>query len=131
MALYRHQLPPSASHEEGFPFSADVLPLDTTLSSELSPNKAFLYRSKSVFLAQNITLPAACPGCPLGSTAKPCLTQGYQSLWLVGRTGMEHSHPPRQTFWLTAWFEMTVLIPHSKSVGCKPERHEFGGQASM
>lgn len=42
---------------------------------------------------------------------------------------MEHSDPPRQMFWLTAWFEMTVLIPHSKSMGCKPEWCEFGGQA--
>lgn len=60
MALYRHQLPPSARHEKGFSFSADILPLDTTLSSEPSPNKAFLYRSKSVSFAQNITaqLPA-------------------------------------------------------------------------
>lgn len=41
---------------------------------------------------------------------------------------MEHSHPPRQMFWLTAWFEMTVLIPHSKSTGCKPKWREFGGQ---
>lgn len=71
MALYRHQLPSSTSHEEGFPFSADVLPLDTTLSSEPSPNKAFLCRSKSVSPAQNSTAQLPVQAVPLAALPSP------------------------------------------------------------